>query len=98
MVLVWSLLPEADTLIGLASATGEPGHARHALVLAERAGFRALQGQAMTALAEIHLALRHLSEVDSYARHAIAIHRETGHRLGEARTVTVLARLGQAVP
>jgi DNA-binding SARP family transcriptional activator len=90
--------PEADALIGLAAATGEAHYARHALVLAEGAGFRALQGQAMTALAEIHLTLHQLSEVDEYARHALAIHRETGHRPGEARTTAVLTRLGHAVP
>lgn len=93
--------PEVDVLIGLASATGEAGHARRALVLAEHAGFRASQGQAMTALAELHLTLRRQADAAEYARHALAIHRETGHRLGEVRTLAVLARTpraGQAVP
>jgi DNA-binding SARP family transcriptional activator/tetratricopeptide (TPR) repeat protein len=85
--------PEADTLIGLAAATGGAGHARHALALAERAGFRALRGEAMTVLAEIHLALRKPADAVEFARHALAIHRETGHRLGEARTRAVLARI-----
>jgi DNA-binding SARP family transcriptional activator/tetratricopeptide (TPR) repeat protein len=88
---------EVDALIGLATATGEIGHARHALVLAERAGFRALQGQAMTALAEIHLALRKPADAVKIARHALAIHRETGHRLGEARTLAVLKRIPRAL-
>jgi DNA-binding SARP family transcriptional activator/tetratricopeptide (TPR) repeat protein len=93
--------PEVDVLIGLALATREAGDARRALVLAERAGFRALQGQAMTALAEIHLTLRRTADAAGYARHALAVHRETGHRLGEVRTLAVLARTaraGQAVP
>jgi DNA-binding SARP family transcriptional activator len=85
--------PEANALIGLAIATGGAGHARHALAIAERAGFRALRGQAMTALAEIHLALRKPADAAEFAYHALAIHRETGHRLAEARTRAVLARI-----
>jgi DNA-binding SARP family transcriptional activator len=86
--------PEVDALVGLAVATGEAGHARHALALANRAGFRALQGRAMTALAEIHLALHKPADAAEFARHALAIHRETGHRLGAASTLAVLARVG----
>lgn len=85
--------PEADALIGLAAATEEAGHARQALGLAEGAGFRALLGQAMTALAEIHLAQHKPADAARYACHALAIHRETGHRLGENRTLAVLARI-----
>jgi tetratricopeptide (TPR) repeat protein len=84
--------PETETLIGLAAATGEAEHARRALVLAERAGFRALRGQAMTVIAEIHLARRRRDDAIEHATHALAIHRETGDRLGEARTLAVLAR------
>jgi DNA-binding SARP family transcriptional activator len=85
--------PEADALIGLAAATGEASHAKHALALAERAGFQALRGQAMTVLAEIHLTRRKLADAAEHARHALAIHRMTGHRLGQARALAVLARV-----
>jgi DNA-binding SARP family transcriptional activator/tetratricopeptide (TPR) repeat protein len=84
--------PEVDVLIGLAAATGEISHATHALVLAERAGYRALQGQAMTVLADLHLAQHKPADAVEFARHALAIHRETGHRLGAARTLALLQR------
>ncbi|MGW4210612.1 tetratricopeptide repeat protein [Lentzea sp. NPDC004789] len=42
--------PEIDILIGLATATADDGLARQALVLAERAGYRALRERASAAL------------------------------------------------
>jgi tetratricopeptide (TPR) repeat protein/DNA-binding SARP family transcriptional activator len=84
--------PEVDILIGLATATEDLGQARHALVLAERAGYRALLGQAMTAIAGILLAQHKPVVAAEHARRALAIHRETGHRLGEAVAVQVLER------
>jgi tetratricopeptide (TPR) repeat protein len=86
--------PEVDALIGLATATGDPDPAHHALALAERAGYRALRGRAMTALAEVLLAQGKARHAADHARAALAIHRQTGHRLGEAHTVTLLERAG----
>jgi tetratricopeptide (TPR) repeat protein len=43
--------PEIDILIGLATATADSGLARQALVLAERAGYRALRERASAVLA-----------------------------------------------
>ncbi|WP_318306933.1 AfsR/SARP family transcriptional regulator [Amycolatopsis solani] len=86
--------PEVDALIGLASAAGDPGPAREALVLAERAGYRALQGQALTALAGVLLARGESGAAADCARRALAVHRETGHGLGETRTRELLSRLG----
>ncbi len=82
--------PEVDVLIGLAVVTTDPGPAEQALVLAERAGYRALQGQAITALARILLASGRARESAEHARRALAIHRETGHRQADA--VAVLER------
>jgi tetratricopeptide (TPR) repeat protein/DNA-binding SARP family transcriptional activator len=84
--------PEVDTRIGLATATADIRQAQQALALAEREGYRALQGQATTALAEILLALGRPADAVEHARRALAIHRETGHRLGEARSLAVLER------
>ncbi|WP_260189510.1 AfsR/SARP family transcriptional regulator [Actinophytocola gossypii] len=88
--------PEVDALIGLAVAAGEVGTARHALVLAEHAGFRALRGLALTALAELHLTRHEPADAAEYARQALTEHRETGHRLGAERTEAVLARAPRA--
>jgi len=83
--------PEADALIGLAAVTADPDPARHALALAERAGYRALRGQALTALARIQLGHGDTGAAEDYARRALAVHRETGHGLAE--TLEVLDRL-----
>ncbi|AGM09712.1 AfsR/SARP family transcriptional regulator [Amycolatopsis keratiniphila] len=45
--------PEVDALIGLATVTGDLGQARHALALAERAGYRALRRRAAAAVESI---------------------------------------------
>jgi DNA-binding SARP family transcriptional activator/tetratricopeptide (TPR) repeat protein len=84
--------PEADALIGLAAAAGDPAPARQALALAERAGYRALRGQALTVLAGILLAQGDPGAAAEHARRALAVHRETGHGIGEA--LAVLDRCG----
>ena len=84
--------PEVNALIGLAAATGEAKHARHALALAEREGYQALRGLALTVLAEVVLAAGRPAEAADHARRAVAVHRETGHRLGERRALAVLLR------
>lgn len=84
--------PEADILVGLATATGDVGHAKHALALAEREGYRAVQGLAMTALAGILLAAGQPRAAVHHAVRALAVHRETGHRPGAALTIEVLQR------
>ena len=75
--------PEVDALIGLATATADPGPARQALALAERAGYRALQGQALTALAVVQLAHGESAAAEEHARRALAVHHETGHGTAE---------------
>jgi DNA-binding SARP family transcriptional activator/tetratricopeptide (TPR) repeat protein len=84
--------PEVDVLIGLATATNDAARARHALALAEQAGFQALRGQAMTALAGIFLASGEPRAALQHAHRALAVHRETGDRRGAARTLAVLQR------
>jgi DNA-binding SARP family transcriptional activator/tetratricopeptide (TPR) repeat protein len=80
--------PEADALIGLAAAAADPAPARQALALAERAGYRALRGQALTVLAAILLAQGDPGAAAEHARRALAVHRETGY--GTAETLAVL--------
>ncbi|WP_284740668.1 AfsR/SARP family transcriptional regulator [Amycolatopsis sp. RTGN1] len=82
--------PEADALIGLAAAAADPAPARQALALAERAGYRALRGQALTVLAGILLSQGDRAAATEHARRALAVHRETGH--GTAEALAVLER------
>ncbi|HEX6340637.1 AfsR/SARP family transcriptional regulator [Umezawaea sp.] len=84
--------PEVDIIIGLATVTGDAGRARHALALAEEAGFQALRGQAMTALAGIFLASGERRAALRHASRALAVHRRTGDRRGAARTLALLQR------
>jgi hypothetical protein len=86
--------PEVEILIGLAAATGGLGTARHALTLAERAGYLALRGEALTVIADILVALGRPEEAAEHAGHALAVHRETGHHLGELLTATILGQTG----
>ncbi|WP_312878034.1 tetratricopeptide repeat protein [Lentzea indica] len=86
--------PEIDILIGLATVTADLGQARQALAHAESAGYLALQGQAMTALAGILMASGNPRDGTDHALRALAIHRETGHRHAEAATLALLRRAG----
>ncbi|MFJ7213359.1 tetratricopeptide repeat protein [Amycolatopsis sp. NPDC098790] len=79
--------PEADALLGLAAAADDLAPGRQALALAERAGYRALRGQALTVLAGILLARGEPEAAAEHARRALAVHRETGHGMGEALAV-----------
>lgn len=88
--------PEVDTLVGLASATADAGRARHALALAERSGYRSLEGQALGVLAEVLLAAGNAAEATRHARRALAVHLETGHRPGADRARAVLRRAQDA--
>jgi tetratricopeptide (TPR) repeat protein len=82
--------PECEALIGLTVAGLDPAPARRALALAEEAGYRALAGQARTALAEVALAFGRPAEAAEHARAALAIHRETGRRGSESLTLLAL--------
>ncbi|MCP2246123.1 AfsR/SARP family transcriptional regulator [Lentzea aerocolonigenes] len=84
--------PEIDILIGLATVTADPALARQALALARNAGYRALEGQALTAVAGILLASGNPRDGTDHAFQALAVHRETGHRQAEAATLAVLRR------
>jgi tetratricopeptide (TPR) repeat protein len=89
--------PEAVALIGLAVTGRCAGdretalaHAREAVTLSHDIGYRCLEGQALTALADIHLAHAEPAEAADHAQHALAIHRETGQRLHQAHTHLLL--------
>jgi tetratricopeptide (TPR) repeat protein len=88
-------------LLGLADAhrhLGRPDEARtlveQALTLAEQAGYRLLEGQAIHILAGVHLAQGRPDLAVKYAQDALDIHRETGYRLGQARSLALLTSLG----
>ena len=59
--------------------------------MARRAGYRLLEGRALTALAAAVLAAGDAAAAARLADEALAVHRETGHRLGEAWAHLVLA-------
>jgi tetratricopeptide (TPR) repeat protein len=88
--------PEVVALIGLAASerTEQPeqalAHAHQAAALACRTGYRMLEGQAATTLADIQLTLGAAGEAVEQAEQALAIHRETGHRVGQVRALVVL--------
>ncbi|ADD42629.1 ATP-binding protein [Stackebrandtia nassauensis] len=93
-------------LVGLADARRRLGrleaavaHAEEALALSRAKGHRIHEGEALTALADIHLD-RHraadpaaLDQALAHAERALELQRRTGHRLGEARTLIVLAHI-----
>jgi DNA-binding SARP family transcriptional activator len=87
-----SQYPEILALIGIATAArSDSSPAHEALDLARRAGYRMLEGQALTALAGLALRYGDAAEAVRQGERALVVHRETGHRLGEARTLVVLA-------
>ena len=65
-------------------------HADQAVQLARRGGFRMLEGLALTARADVHLARDEPESAVTRARQAIVIHSDIGCRLGEARALTTL--------
>jgi DNA-binding SARP family transcriptional activator len=67
--------------------------ASQALEAARKIGYRVLEGQALTLLAEIQLRDGLPDEADRLAGQALDSHRGTGHRLGEARTLVVRGRI-----
>ena len=58
--------------------------------ISRRAGYRLVEGQALAALAAVHLADQNLDEAARFAREALALHRETGYRLGATRAQELL--------
>ncbi|MFJ5922599.1 BTAD domain-containing putative transcriptional regulator [Kitasatospora sp. NPDC092948] len=95
--------PQAVALIGLATTRSETDpqaalqHAESALRLARTAGFRMLEGNALTALTCVRTRLdRPWAALDS-GHEALAVHRETGHLPGEARALLALGRAQSAL-
>lgn len=89
--------PETAALIGLAHAARGRGQVRDALAYAEDAvalarahSFTELEGHALTALAEGHLANGVPTRAVEEAHRSAAIQQDTGHRLGQARALYVL--------
>jgi len=82
---------EAQALIGLAALGGPDArdHAKAALALTSEAGFRLLEGLALTAVA----AVSDPPDARGYATRALGVHADTGHRVGLAATHALLARI-----
>ncbi|HEU4421674.1 MAG TPA: BTAD domain-containing putative transcriptional regulator [Pilimelia sp.] len=86
--------PQAVALTGLATAHRPRGrdYAHEALAVARQAGFRIVEADALTVLADIELTGGDADGAVGLAHRALAAHRETGHRVGAARTLVILSR------
>ncbi|MFD7450675.1 BTAD domain-containing putative transcriptional regulator [Kitasatospora sp. NPDC059827] len=88
--------PLVAALVGLAAVQAAPEPraalrtAEHAVTLAREAGFRMLEGCALTALAGVRVRLGESRRALELGRDALAVHRDTGHRPGEARSQLAL--------
>ncbi|HYU85218.1 MAG TPA: tetratricopeptide repeat protein, partial [Kribbellaceae bacterium] len=80
----------AGGLLSLGQRQEACRHARQALKISRLAGYRLLEGDALAALAEIHLAGEDLDEAARLAQEALAIHRKTGYRLGATQALALL--------
>lgn len=96
------LYSKVEAMIGIAAVAervGQPNraldHARAALEVAGRVGYRVHEGCALTVIAQTHLQQGQIGPARESGEHALAIHRSTGHRLGEAQTLAVLGRLAK---
>ncbi|RKT54010.1 AfsR/SARP family transcriptional regulator [Saccharothrix australiensis] len=90
------LAREADDDFLAAEALIGQGRAEEALAIARKAGYRVVEGKALTALARAELAAGNTAAADAHAREALEIHRSTGHRPGEAHTLLLLDRVAAA--
>jgi hypothetical protein len=99
---------QAEALLALAGAqqlAGERddarGNAERALAAARRAGYRWVEGLALTVLARVGLTDDAVAEAIRNARDASLIHAECGARVDQARSLMVLAeaegRMGDTV-
>ncbi|GLW68783.1 regulatory protein AfsR [Kitasatospora phosalacinea] len=95
--------PQAAALSGLAAALLDTDPraalrcAERALGLAREAGFRVLEGNALTVLAHVRTRLGDPHAARSLGADALALHRATGHLPGEARTHLALALAAAAL-
>ncbi|MFD7729506.1 BTAD domain-containing putative transcriptional regulator [Kitasatospora phosalacinea] len=95
--------PQAAALSGLAAALLDTDPraalrcAGRALGLAREAGFRMLEGDALTVLARVRTRLGEPRAALPLGADALALHRSTGHLPGEARTHLVLALAAAAL-
>jgi tetratricopeptide (TPR) repeat protein len=80
-----------EAQVELAMTREDPGGLREALGLARAAGYRGLEGRALTALTRLLHRRGETEQAAGCGRQALEIHRDTGHRLGEARTLAALA-------
>ena len=84
-------IARAEHLLGDPDAAGRT--ALRALGLARTAGYRVLEGQALTTLAEVSLDSGSLDRAATLGEEALASHRDTGHLMGAAQAHAVLGRV-----
>ncbi|WP_186762774.1 ATP-binding protein [Lentzea tibetensis] len=84
---------EAVALIGLTSTTADVTHALQSLSISRMAGYKLLEAQALTVLAEVHLRRGEDGQAHRYAHEALALHEASGHHVGLRRTREVLSQV-----
>ncbi|WP_404869135.1 BTAD domain-containing putative transcriptional regulator [Kitasatospora griseola] len=95
--------PQAVALIGLATTRSDSDpqaalpHVESALRLTRAAGFRMLEGNALTALTCVRTRLDQPRAALDSGHRALAVHRETGHLPGEVRALLALGRAQSAL-
>jgi DNA-binding SARP family transcriptional activator/tetratricopeptide (TPR) repeat protein len=94
---IHSRYAQTEVLIGLATLDAQLGNTGAALGFALRAhtaarrdGYRVLEGQALTALAAIHLGAGDPDQAVRRGEAAATVHAETGHQFGIAQTYLIL--------
>jgi len=96
--LTHTIYAQVSGLIGLATVQTDPSEAivvaRQALRQARQAGYRLLEGQALTAIAAAHVRAGRSGRAKAFARRAMRLHRDGGHVLAEKAALAVLRRAG----
>ena len=84
------LITLAANLIPVGSPTRATDFAQHALGIARDVGYRALEGQALSVLADIALTGPQTWRAVDLATEALSVQRQCGDRLGIAATLCIL--------
>ncbi|WP_412539578.1 BTAD domain-containing putative transcriptional regulator [Longispora sp. K20-0274] len=81
---------QTEALLGLAACEHSVAHAERALEVARRYGYAVLEGRALTACAEAHLAAGEPGPAADRAAEAVAAHGRTGYHEGLVRSRQLL--------
>jgi tetratricopeptide (TPR) repeat protein len=88
-----ALLASARTGLDVGDREAGLANARRALHIAIEMGYRAIEGNALIAIAELELLAERLAVAADYAQQALAIHKETGHMPGKKKVYALLDRI-----